>query len=270
MDAWDVMNRDCPKFEKRRGGLMEASWCGHPVMFLNMAVTARTPASAREFAAAVEEMKEWAGQRKVPWMLAVCHETMGALMPEAERILGETSFVAMMPLTGMETERLNPPMRPRPEGRWLTESDEGVGGPVLRVNEAGYQMKLAEPGALELEQAGWWGGPERFVSLVEVEGMPASSAAVLNTGGVRYVALVATHPGAQRRGLAEAAMRDVLERSLAAGLSPRTYLHATAPGRPVYARMGYRETANYTLFVLSEHLEAHPDQVEGAGEGTLS
>jgi hypothetical protein len=45
-------------------------------------------------------------------------------------------------------------------------------------------------------------------------------------------------------------MRDVLERSLVAGLT-RTYLHASAAGRPVYERMGYRAAAEYTVYMLN-------------------
>jgi hypothetical protein len=49
-------------------------------------------------------------------------------------------------------------------------------------------------------------------------------------------------------------MSDVLERSLAAGLRKRTYLHATAAGRPVYERMGYTVTANYVVYAKKEFL----------------
>jgi hypothetical protein len=53
---------------------------------------------------------------------------------------------------------------------------------------------------------------------------------VLNAANTRYVALVPTLPAEQRKGYAEAAMRNVLDRSRAAGLNQRTYLHASAAG----------------------------------------
>jgi GNAT superfamily N-acetyltransferase len=119
---------------------------------------------------------------------------------------------------------------------------------MLRLNEAAYQMPLGEPGSLPMEQPGWWAPPRSLLTVVESEGRPASCAAVLQVNGLRYVALVATHPEFQRRGLADRAMRDVLHRSLAHGISTRTYLHATDAGRPVYERMGYQPTAVYTVF----------------------
>jgi predicted GNAT family acetyltransferase len=88
-----------------------------------------------------------------------------------------------------------------------------------------------------------------MASVIEQEGRPVSSAAVLDAGDTRYVALVATLPGEQRKGYAEAAMRNVLDRALAAGLNRRTYLHASAAGKPVYLRMGYEITSEYTLYM---------------------
>jgi GNAT superfamily N-acetyltransferase len=194
----------------------------------------------------------WAAQRNLPWMLSVCHETMGELMDQAVAILDEEGMAPIMPLTGMETSDVLPDPRPRPEGVWLNEAADGIGGKVMRVNEAAYQMPLGEPGSLESEHPGWWGAPGRMVTMLQVDGQPASCAAVLSVDGLRYVALVATAPEAQKRGYAAVAMRDVLARSLAAGLKQRTYLHATAAGKPVYERMGYVSTANYTVFLRKE------------------
>ena len=88
---------------------------------------------------------------------------------------------------------------------------------------------------------------------------------------MRYVALVATHPKAQRKGYAEAAMRDVLERSLAAGLDRRTYLHATAAGRPVYERMGYKviPSCPFVRRWLQDHPERRPVVSGQSPEGVV-
>lgn len=249
LEAWDALSKGSPAFERRRGGPIEVSWCGYSSPFFNLAVTTRPPESLREFEEAIVETTNWAAERRLPWILSVCHETMNSLLPDAERQLNEHGFAAMMPLTGMEAYDLTPPARPRPEGRWFTEEHESTGVNVVRVNEAAYQMSLGEPGSLALENPGWWAAPERMATVLAPEGQPASCAAVLGVNGVRYVALVATNPAEQRKGYAEAAMRDVLERSRAAGLVARTYLHASAAGRPVYERMGYRATAEYTVYL---------------------
>ncbi len=48
-------------------------------------------------------------------------------------------------------------------------------------------------------------------------------------------------------------MWEVLDRSLAAGLSKRTYLHPSRAGWPVYERMGYSAPAEYTIY--TQHAE---------------
>jgi GNAT superfamily N-acetyltransferase len=174
---------------------------------------------------------------------------MGDVLPKAAALLNQHGFATMMPLTGMAAHELTLSARARPEGAWLTEADESIGGTIIRVNEAAYQMSLGEPGSLALEHASWWHAPQKMATVLAPEGQPASCAAVLGVNGVRYVALVATLPAAQRKGYAEAAMRDVLDRSRAAGLDQKTYLHASAAGRPVYERMGYRATAEYTVYL---------------------
>jgi len=248
MAAWDVMSQGSEGFESLRGGLVEVSWSGYPVIFFNLAVTARPPASIEELEAAAGATFRWAEQRKVPWIFAVCHETMGELMPYAETMMQRLGFAPMMALTGMDANELSAVRRPTPKGPLLTEADSSIGDKVIRLNEAAYQTALGEPGSLRPEQPGWWCMPERMATVMVPAGKPASCAAVFSVGGLRYVALVATHPDEQRKGYAEAAMRNVLERSLAAGLKNRTYLHASPEGKPLYERMGYTVTANYTLY----------------------
>ena len=154
----------------------------------------------------------------------------------------------MMPLTGMEATGLKPAERPSPAAEYLDEAAQDIGAKSLRINEAAYQMKFGEPGAFPMEHPGYWAAPDRMVTVLEAEQVPVSCSSVFNVSGIRYVALVATLPSAQRKGYAEAAMRDVLDRSLASGLDARTYLHASAAGRPIYERMGYTFTANHTIY----------------------
>mgnify|MGYP002789663280 CR=1 FL=1 len=248
-DAWDEMNREAPGFAQRRGGILEASFSGAPMPFFNLAFTMAPPGSRAEWASAVDETTEWAGAQGAPWLLVTEPETLGAIKSEAEALLIERGFAPMMQLMGMEAGELTEPSRAKPEGTWRTEQDAGAASQVIRLNEAAYQMSFGEPGSLVLEQSNWWRSPERLFSLLEVDQKPAASTAVFAVDGTRYVALVATDPSAQRRGYADAVMRDVLARSLAAGMPQRTYLHATAAGRPVYERMGYRVTAEHTVWM---------------------
>ena len=249
MSAWDVMAHASPSFETRRGDLVEVSWMGHPFPFFNLAATARRPASIEEFKSAVVATSAWAGERRLPWLFALCHDLMGSLLEDCERELTQLGFAPMMPLTGMEANEPLTPSRSGSAVEFVTEGDATIADKVVRLNEAAYQMKFGEPGSLPIEQPGWWAPPSRMATVAAYEGQPVSSAVVLDAANTRYVALVATLPGEQRKGYAEAAMRNVLERSRAAGLNQRTYLHASAAGKPVYLRMGYEITAEYTLYM---------------------
>lgn len=249
LDAWDVLNRDNPGFESKRDELVGISWSGHPAFFFNIAVSAAPPDSASDFRTALEETLDWASKRGQPWMFVLCHDIMGPMLPDIQDILTDAGLAPVMPLTGMEATGLIPG-RAKPDGEWLTESAAGISGAALRLNEAAYQMQIAEPGSLTMEEEGWWRAPDRMITMLQAEGQAASCSAVFNVDGLRYVAFVATHPSAQRKGYAEATMRDVLDRSLGAGLGERTYLHASAAGRPVYARMGYTVTAEHTVYAL--------------------
>ena len=61
------------------------------------------------------------------------------------------------------------------------------------------------------------------------------------------VTLVGTAPEARGRGLATAAMRLALAEAAADGCTTTT-LQATAAGRPIYARMGYRDFGTMNLW----------------------
>jgi predicted GNAT family acetyltransferase len=89
------------------------------------------------------------------------------------------------------------------------------------------------------------------------DGRPVCSAAVMMVDGHRYVALVATEPGQQRRGFADAAMRRALENAASAHGEAPTVLHATEAGRPVYERMGYSKISTHTLLMETRFLGEH-------------
>ena len=55
-----------------------------------------------------------------------------------------------------------------------------------------------------------------------------------------YISTISTDPRWRRRGLAAAVMDDLLEVARAAGID-NVDLHATAEGRPLYERLGFRE-----------------------------
>jgi len=76
-----------------------------------------------------------------------------------------------------------------------------------------------------------------------------ATASVALIDQIAYVALVATQPDHQRKGYAEAVMRQALLEARKAWGERRTVLHATAAGQPVYRRMGYADTIRFDAFI---------------------
>ena len=135
----------------------------------------------------------------------------------------------------------------------MPQDDAGCSA-ILDINAAAYGMDFGAAKDL-IGTSSFWAN--HFPVIGAVRGTPAVTASVLMTDSCRYVALVATDPTQQRRGLADAAMRRALELSGAVYGERPTVLHATDAGRPVYERMGYRTISKHTVFMDKRFLTEH-------------
>lgn len=247
LDAWGALSHNNPYLQTLREGPIETIHSGLPVMFFNLSVTTQTPESMADFEVDAADTMAWNHERNQPWMFVLSKETLADLYEPAQAWLSQQGFVPLLPLYGMEADQLTPARQPAPRCDWWTEIHASLPNEIISINEAAYGMPIAQPDSLYMQQWGWWSAPDRLASILIADSTPCSAAAVLNSSGTRYVALVATRPEAQRKGYAETAMRHVLDRALAAGQPQRMYLHASAVGRPVYERMGFTQTSEYLL-----------------------
>jgi len=111
---------------------------------------------------------------------------------------------------------------------------------------AGDLLPLAAPGRASLPQASLWQDGFPYVAF---EGDRAvATASTIVHGECLYLALVATVPDARRKGYAQAVVRHSLQRAHETTGLTRTILHATNAGLSVYERLGYRATAQFTLY----------------------
>ena len=142
-----------------------------------------------------------------------------------------------------------------PEGLELRlADDEATSEAVVKINSAAYGMDLSA-GREAIGRARFWG---EHVGVVGMRGEEAvSCTAVMMVDGYRYVAFVATQPGHQRKGYADAAMRRALEVAAERHGELPTVLHATAAGKPVYERMGYEVISEHTIYMEKRFLEGH-------------
>jgi len=75
-----------------------------------------------------------------------------------------------------------------------------------------------------------------------------STAAIVVGGGVLGVYNVATVPGHQHKGYAEAVMRHALEDAARRHGIERTILQSTPAGHRLYERMGYRTVTTVSVY----------------------
>ena len=166
---------------------------------------------------------------------------------------------------------------------WVPEGDERVArnlksaGHLLDAAPRAMGMALAEVSEPDLGDIGWEEGATGTASLINDRaygypegtwgrfndegatelrtytamsgGEPAATVATIEHGNDCEIWSVATLPEARGRGLATALMRQALWDARQAGCVTAT-LQATAPGRPVYERVGFSDLGALEMWEL--------------------
>jgi len=251
--AWRLMCADGPNPVVTATEGIQFIFSGLPLSFFNLAMLTESDISSDTLGTRAREACSWAAPRSVPWFFLITHERLAPGV-DAAATLDACGLSAVMPLTGMVTARTVGDA-PKVPGLELTVPDDDRGcEAILDVNSLAYGMDLAA-GKARLGSRAFW--KDQFPVVGMADGKPVSCAAVLMVDGHRYVALVATEPGQQRRGFADAAMRRALQNAAADHGETPTVLHASDAGRPVYERMGYASISTHTLFMEKRFLEEH-------------
>jgi GNAT superfamily N-acetyltransferase len=251
LEAWRIFGRACPDAKVLNAGAAEYIFTGLPIAFFNVAVVTAPQLSAASLEAAARGAMQWASDKGAPWLFIVTHE---ALEPgvDAAAMLEGCGLAPILPLTGMVARQV-PPVARVPQGLQLEVPEDDAGcGEVLDVNSAAYGVDLGASKPA-LGRGAFWA--DHVPVIGRAEGAAATCAAVLLSGGHRYVAMVATQPGHQKKGFAEAAMRHALQAAAEKFGERPSFLHATDAGRPIYARMGYETVAAHTCFIDRRLLE---------------
>lgn len=252
VEAWRLLCRGATAYEEEQSDGLSLIFAGLPVPFFNVGLLTARGISAGRLRALGDRACAWAERRPVPWLFVVTHDAIDADV-DPSAVLDGCGLAPLMPLTGMRAEHVGEPHE-TPRLQLTVPGDDRSCSTVLDLNAAAYGMDL-EAGKPLLGRADFWKGHFPVVGLVD--GAPASTAAVLMVDGIRYVALVATAPGRQRRGFADAAMRRALQLAADAHGQTPTVLHATEAGRPVYERMGYTAISRHTAYMSKAFLEGH-------------
>jgi hypothetical protein len=256
LDAWRIFGSAQAGSKVESAAGVAYIFTGLPIAFFNIAMPTLGPLSAAALEASARGAIHWAAKGAgdaPPWLFVVTHEALEAGV-DAAAVLDACGLIPLLPLTGMMAHRIAP-AAVAPPGLALEVPDDDDGcGAIIDVNSAAYGMDLGASrpsygrGAFFADHVGVLG---------RVAGAPATSAAVFLAGGHRYVGLVATDPGHQKKGFAEAAMRHGLTVAAERFGERPTFLHATDAGRPIYARMGYEVMASHTCFIEKRFLGGH-------------
>jgi len=253
VDAWHVFCEAAPGRALDSQPGIEFVFAGVPIAFFNAAILSGSDVTTRQLRACGEQARAWADPRGVPWILVATQEvlTQGT---DSSAALDDCGYAPAMSLCGMLAQDVTP-IEHLPEGLTLKIADDDAScAAVIDINSQAYALPL-DPAKDVWGKAAFWSN--HVIVLGSVDEQPVSSAAVLNVSGHRYVALVATAPGQQRRGYADAAMRRALEVSRRKHGTLPTFLHATEAGRPVYERMGYETVATHVAFMDKKFLGEH-------------
>lgn len=168
--------------------------------------------------------------------------------PDAPDVVAQAGLAPALSLVGMAADRLLPLRRAAPDLEFRLAGDPGVAQDLALVNAAAYGM---DPAICEcVAEPNLWSG-QSFGVVGYVDGRAVTSAATFIVRNVVYVAFVATLPGFQGRGYAEAAIRRAAGLAQQAAGPQRLWLHATEAGRPLYRSMGFEAGAALPLYALA-------------------
>lgn len=251
--AWEVMCCSAPGHARASAPGVEYIFGGVPIPFFNVAVLTGRGIAGGSLRKLGEDIRAWAAPTGVPYLVVLTYEALAAGV-DADAELGASELVPLLPMTGMIAGRVAPPAQV-PEGLQLKlASDDADCATILDVNAAAYGVPLDDAKGL-LGRASFWQG--KAPALGVAGGRTVASTAVFDVDGYRYVALVATQPGEQRNGYADAVMRFALQESVKLYGDRPTVLHATDAGRPVYERMGYARLATHMAYIEKRFLGEH-------------
>jgi GNAT superfamily N-acetyltransferase len=178
-------------------------------------------------------------------MMGFCQEWL----PEHSReIAAEEWFSFSLNMTGMATDLLLPPRRPAPELAYRRVQEDATARDYAMINAQAYGMP-AEPWECLCNLLLWQ--PDSYAYVAYDHDRAVAAASSIPVGAVMYIALVATLPGQQGKGYADAVLRQAIAQGQAGMGQRRIVLHASDMGWPLYQSMGFTAGAKIPLFTLA-------------------
>jgi len=220
-----------------REGMLAVS-TGLPVAMLNIAFVKRPLANAQ---ASLEEAMHFYDEERLPFVVRIREgvdlesETVSAAlgMPYSDTVPGMALYPVPAPPDSVQGLNIEWVSNSKQLNDYQRVAAEGFGMPLELVE------RLMGPAFLEVE------GFESYLGTMDEE--PVGVSSVFVDGAVAGVYNVATLPSHRRRGIGEAMTWRSVSHGREAGCTVAV-LEASAAGKPVYERMGFRVVAPYRTF----------------------
>jgi GNAT superfamily N-acetyltransferase len=195
----------------------------------------------------LKEAKEFYLRRRLPWSFWVCEDLIEEnLWGRVHDALDRVDMRHLTTAPGMYTEGLHPPSRRLPEVTVRPVADEETRTAFAHITAMAFEIPLAICRAVYADERAWQGS---YAGWVGYNGRtPVSTTALVVCAGAIGVYSVATLPAFQRRGYAEAVIREAVVKTSGATGIGRTVLQSTPAGLPLYKALGYRPVTRFQVF----------------------
>ena len=247
VDQWKVtvrrMASPLPRYEEAELGAASAIWGNVLFPLTNHAFLDRQLSHLHDVEAVSDGVSSFASSRDCPWMFAMVEPWLPA---GAAEVLRAHNLEPAMHVTYMTADELEPPSRPEPSLQYTLIDTEERARIALDMNCECYGMPI-DLGRSALAGGAMW-MKDAYGYLAYNDGVPVSTATVLNGGDCVNAICVATPAEHQRKGYAEAVLRHSLAEARQATGFQRMVLHATDAGYPIYKRMGFKPVVSMMIW----------------------
>jgi ribosomal protein S18 acetylase RimI-like enzyme len=217
---------------------------GHvPLRFFNQVLVDAPPANA----SAIRDAVSRARQRHDPFAVSLragVDDEFTLLMGELGLVAADDAATLAMTLHPLRSRPQ--PAAPEPGFEIRRVTDEAGLEDHRRAVSAGFGSD--ESVADTMIRIGLLDRSECVIYAGYLDGVPVTSGTGWRTGRTMGVYNIATVPAARRRGFGEAMTARILADGEAAGCDVAV-LQASAMGRPIYERLGFRDTTRYIGYV---------------------
>ena len=246
IEAWRLMSGCFAGSDFQSDGNVASTFANIPLPFLNISFQERPATGPADLRGIFSTMRQRAKACPHPSFIGLCD----GWVPEGwEAVAADEGFSFALNMTGMAADELLPLRRPSPELEYRRVQTEATSRDLAMLNAQAYGLPAEMFECicgLELWHADGYG----YVGYRD--GKAISAAAALPIEGAMYIAFVATLPGEQGKGYAEAVMREAIEQGQTGMGERRIVLHASDMGLPLYRSMGFCVGSKIPLFTPAE------------------